>query len=318
MSRSLAFIVVENRQNRTLLLCRESAALADEKLVVLSATEAGPAYERFCNAYVHLSSNSPEFEKICFRRYFLLAQYLAAHPECREFVLIDSDVLLFDGIGAHIMRLVGKADFSGSYIRCADGWDPCQISPHVSYWTSAGLRCFVAYLLDTYTTPAGKRELREIAGRFAARGVRGGVSDMTLLCLWARASGNADPINRVFEGQVIDHNISSPHNHLAYEFCIRGGAKRLAFIGGLPCLTTPAGDRTKVLALHFQGSAKIAMPLALRGRVRAVAALTYALLVARKTKNRVFRIAAAARRALGTLRFTQAPAAKSPPSRKTP
>ena len=58
-------------------------------------TDAGPAYERFRHAYVHLSSNSPEFERICFRRYFLLAQYLAANPGCSAFVLIDSDVLLF-------------------------------------------------------------------------------------------------------------------------------------------------------------------------------------------------------------------------------
>src|SRR5690606_27836827 len=111
MNQPLSFIVVEDRQNKTLALCRESAARAEEELVVLPGTDAGPAYERLCRSYVHLSSNTPAFEKICFRRYFLLAEYLKAHPECREFVLVDSDVLLFRGIGAHVRRLVGKADF---------------------------------------------------------------------------------------------------------------------------------------------------------------------------------------------------------------
>ena len=252
MNNTLAFIVVEDRQNKSLLLCRESAARAQEPLIVLADTDAGPGYERLCRTYVHLSSNPPEFEKICFRRYFLLSEYLRAHPEHREFVLIDSDVLLFRGVGAHIRRVAGKADFSGSYMRPSGNWDPCQISPHVSYWTAAGLQQFIAFLLNTYATPSGRRKLRAIAARFAAKGVRGGVSDMTLLHLWAQTSGNADPINRVFCGRVIDHNINGGHNLLLNEFQARGGAKRIVYVDGQPSLVTPAGEVVNVMALHFQ------------------------------------------------------------------
>lgn len=318
MDNALAFIVVEDRKNKTLRLCREAAARAGEPLVVLAGTDAGYAYRRFCEVYVHLSSNTPEFEKICFRRYFLLADYLAAHPDCHEFVLIDSDVLLFRGVGAHIARLVGQADFCGSFIRPADGWNPCQISPHVSYWTAAGLRDFVACVVEMYSTPADVRRLRDIAERFAARGVRGGVSDMTLLHLWAEASGNVEPINRVFDGQVIDHNINGGTNHLAGEFRVRGGAKRLAFIDGRPCLRTPAHDPVRVLALHFQGSAKMAMQHALHGRVRTVAALTWALQMARRAKNTVYGIASRVRRILDTLRLAGTLAAKSSADRNVP
>jgi hypothetical protein len=319
MDHALAFIVVEDRQNRTLRLCREGAARAAERLVVLAGTEAGHDYARFCQAYVHLSSNTPAFEKICFRRYFLLADYLAAHPECREFVLIDSDVLLFRGAGAHIAQLVGNAAFSGSFIRPAAGWNPCQISPHVSYWTAQGLRDFVAYVIETYSTPAGLQQLRDIAERFAARSVRGGVSDMTLLYLWAEASGNAAPINRVQDARVIDHNVNGGTNHLAQEFRVRGGAKRLAFVGGQPCLETQAGAAVRVVALHFQGSAKMAMQHALDGRVRTVAALTWALQMARRAKNSSHRIALRVRRVADTsLHITGAPAAKYPADRNAP
>ncbi|RIX84825.1 hypothetical protein [Acidovorax cavernicola] len=318
MDHALPFIVVEDRQNTALRLCCESAAMAAEHLVVLSDTDAGPAYERFCQAYVHLSSNTPAFEKICFRRYFLLANHLAAHPECRAFVLIDSDVLLFRGVGAHIARLAGGADFCGSSILPAHGWDPCQISPHVSYWTAAGLRDFVACIARMYSTPAGLHQLRDIAERFAARSVRGGVSDMTLLCLWAQATGNTLPINRVLDGQVIDHNVNGGTNHLAREFRVRGGAKRLSFVEGLPCLQTPAGETVRVLALHFQGAAKMAMQPALQRRVYTVAALTWALQMARRAKNNAHRIASRARRMADTLGFAQAPAAKHPADGSTP
>ncbi|WP_395316071.1 hypothetical protein [Variovorax sp. UC74_104] len=310
MNPSLPFIVVEDRQNRTLALCRESAALAGEPLFVLSDTDAGPAYERFCRSYVHLSSNPPEFEKICFRRYFLLARFLESHPEVHDFVLVDSDVLLFQGAGLHIRRLAGKADFSGSRMQSADDWNPCQISPHVSYWTSNGLRRFVAYVLDSYATPSGRRKLREIAARFAARGVRGGVSDMTLLYLWAHATGNDDPINRVLDGTVVDHNINGMHNLHRGEFKVLGGAKRIAWREGKAWLTSATGDMTQVVALHFQGSAKMAMPYALRGHMLTVAAVTYALQMARRAKNNAFRAGAFARRVFDTRRVNRVPAGK--------
>ncbi|MDP9600963.1 UNVERIFIED_ORG: hypothetical protein J2W38_000733 [Variovorax paradoxus] len=310
MKSSLPFIVVEDRQNKTLALCRESAELAGESLFVLSDTDAGPAYERFCRSYVHLSSNPPEFEKICFRRYFLLARFLESHPEVHDFVLVDSDVLLFQGAGDHIRRLAGKADFSGSRMQSADGWNPCQISPHVSYWTSNGLRRFVAYVLDSYSTPSGRRKLREIAARFAARGVRGGVSDMTLLYLWAHATGNDDPINRVLDGTVVDHNINGMHNLHRGEFKVLGGAKRIAWREGKAWLTSTTGDMTRVVALHFQGSAKMAMPYALRGHMLTVAAVTYALQMARRAKNNAFRAGAFARRVIDTRRVHRVPAGK--------
>lgn len=310
MNSPLRFIVVEDRQNKTLALCRESAALAGEPLLVLSGTDAGPAYERFCRSYVHLSSNSPEFEKICFRRYFLLARFLESRPDVREFVLIDSDVLLFQGAGPHIARIAGKADFSGSYMQSTEGWNPCQISPHVSYWTANGLRRFVASVLDSYATPSGRRKLREIAARFAARDVRGGVSDMTLLYLWAHATGNDAPINQVLDGTVIDHNINGTHNLVRQEFKVLGGAKRIAYSNGTAWLTSTAGDMTRVVALHFQGSAKMAMPFALRGHMRTVAAVTWALQMARRARNNVFRAGAFARRLFDTHRVSRAPAGK--------
>ena len=299
MHHPIPFIVVEDRQNRALALCRESASRARENLVVLSDVDAGAAYEQLCRDYVHLSSNTPEFEKICFRRYFLLTAYLKRNPACTHFVLIDSDVLLFRGIGAHVHRAVGQSDFAGSYIRPSASWDPCQISPHVSYWTAQGLLQFVAFVLQTYGTPEGIASLRAIADRFTARGLRGGVSDMTLLYLWAQASGNAMPINRVIRGRVIDHNINASDNLEHQEFRLHGGAKRIGYVDGQPYLTGADDQKVVALALHFQGRAKMAMGPALHGRAYWVAGLTYAIYAARVAKNMGYRITSALRRSGG-------------------
>lgn len=290
MTANLPFLVVENRQNKTLSLCRQSASLAQEPLTVIASTDAGPAYDMFRDAYVHLSSNSPEFEMICFRRYFLLAQYLHAHPRCLRFVLIDSDVLLFRGIGDHIAALAGEADFSGSFISAEEEWNPFQVSPHVSYWTRAGLLDFVESVLATYTSAEGLNRLREIAGRFAASGRRGGISDMTLLYLWADATGNRMPLNRVANGKVIDHNINYPSNHLPHEFRVTGGAKRIEYQDGRLCFRLATGGLVRVMALHFQGASKVAMAAALDGKIRRVAILSAALQMARWTKEHLFRI----------------------------
>lgn len=296
MHHPITFIVVEDRQTRTLDLCRESAARAQEDLAVLSDVDAGAGYEQLCRGYIHLSSNTAAFEKICFRRYFLLAEYLKRHPECRHFVLIDSDVLLFRGISSHVRRAAGKADFAGSFIRPSAGWNPCQISPHVSYWTAQGLTRFVAFMLKTYGTPEGIASLRAIADKFAARSLRGGVSDMTLLYLWAQASGNTKPINRVVNGRVIDHNINTGDNLEPHEFRMRGGAKRIDHLDGQPYLTGTAGQKVAALAMHFQGRAKVAMGPALHGHVVWVAWLTYATYAARVAKNFGYRVASALHR----------------------
>mgnify|MGYP003575286654 FL=1 len=98
----------------------------------------------------------------------------------------------------------------------------------------------------------------------------------------------------------------------------RGAATRLAFVDGQPCLQTPAGETVRVLALHFQGAAKLAMQPALHRRVYTVAALTWALQMARRAKNNAHRIASRARRMADTLGVAQAPTPKHPADGSTP
>ncbi|WPB55487.1 hypothetical protein [Xylophilus sp. GOD-11R] len=287
MSSKIPFIVVENRENETLTACKLSAKLADESLAVLSSTTVGAAYAALSAAYVHMSSNSPAFELICFRRYFLLQLHLDAHPEIDRFVLIDSDVLLFPGVGTYFERLAALSAFAGSAV-IARGWNPRQISPHVSLWSRDSLASFLAYVLQTYTSAEGLAKLRAIEAEFQREGRRGGISDMTLLYLWAEAMGHVRPCNQITRFGVVDHNINISDNHAESEFVMRGGAKKLTYINGQPYLTTVRGDTVKALALHFQGKGKIIMKDALMARQMRVILISYALLMARHVRDRLF------------------------------
>lgn len=283
-----SFIVVENRRNKALEACVQSALNAGEKLIILAGTDPGAEYETFAKQYVHLSSNSAAFEIICFRRYFLIENYLKATPACKRFVLVDSDVLLFRGIGEHFRGIGAKgASFAGSAI-VAPGWDPRQISPHASYWTREALRGFLDYILKIYQTPSGIEQLEKINNQFKQRGYRGGVSDMTLLYLWAHEERHVVHSNKKGALGVVDHNINLPHNHAENEFKMRGGAKRLNYRHGKPYLTTREGQRIPALALHFQGASKIVMRNALLGQQWRFTCKSLCLLWARNIKQLVF------------------------------
>lgn len=286
---SVSFVVVENRQNETLAACRRAADLAGENLVVLSSTEGGDRFAELVRRYVHLSSNPPEFELICFRRHFLLREYLVATPSCARFVLIDSDVLLFKGVGSYFEELGATSSFAGSSI-APNGWNPSQISPHVSFWTRQSLADFTDFIIRTYSSDAGLASLRAINDEFLAAGRRGGVSDMTLLYLWAVSSGHTRSCNEITASGAVDHNINIPHNHTEYEYKMRGGMKKLTYFKGQPYFTTVTGRKVKALALHFQGKSKVMMKHALQGRLLLVIFMSHALLFGRTAKNLIFAI----------------------------
>lgn len=284
----LVFVVVENRLNTTLRCCVESAKLAGEVLIVLNEVDAGPEYSKFKINYFHLSTNSVEFELICFRRYFILNEYMKRNSELQKFVLIDSDILLFNGISEHIKKLSRANNFIGSIISY-DEYNSKQISPHVSYWTREGIALFVDFLIEFYKSTSGRFALEEINNKFTSSGRRGGVSDMTLLYLWARSCGISDAINVVNDFKVIDHNFSISHNFLENEFDLSCGMKKIFFENNVPFFVKN-NVKIKCLAIHFQGKAKMLMPYVLRKDIYFVKVISLLLNFAKKWQSKKYQI----------------------------
>lgn len=253
----MKFFVVENRETDVLALCRASADQAGVRLETVANVES-KRFDEFKSRYVHRSTNSKDFELICFRRYFLLREHLENLGSTEAFVLLDSDVLVFKGIAEHIKKIAGGDCFVGSFIshsHCADS----QISPHVSYWTMEGLIEFTDYLSGAYRDPDISKRMETIWEGFRRAGIRGGISDMTLLYLW-REGKPLRAINAGVDGCAIDHNISLGANHLANEYVTSCGAKKVVFTAAGPFFCRRAdGALVRVLAMHFQGKAKLHM-----------------------------------------------------------
>lgn len=262
----MQFLTVENRLNDNIQACLDSAKDAGISLIRLDRTEETDRFRKFKNNYVHLSTNDASFELICFRRYFLLEEHLIKTPEINRFVLLDSDILVYNGISEHIASIVEDDKFAGCYIQ-ERLESECQISPHVSYWTREGLFEFASFLITAYTCPEMMGRLKTINNKFQADRKRGGISDMTLLYLWATQTKSLKSLNRQHKGNTIDHNISIPHNFHTNEYSAKGEFKLVRIRDGKPCFIQRLDNKyVFALALHFQGKAKGLMPLLQRKR----------------------------------------------------
>lgn len=254
----LKFLMVENRLNSEINCAINSCAIANVDLDVISEIDAKSNYSTFSKNYRHFSSNSESFELICFRRYFLISDYLEKNESVKEFVLIDSDVLVFEGVDTFIRNNFSENWFSGSILTFLIDHHR-QISPHASYWKREALFDFVNYLIDSYVKEDFLAKLSSIQNDFISRGERGGVSDMTLLYLWAKDKNLLTPINTAMPNGVIDHNINIADGTKKLEFETSFGVKRIRFSSKSCELIDCNQQWRKVYILHFQGKAKILM-----------------------------------------------------------
>ncbi len=273
----LTFVVVENRENETIRNCAKSCEEAGLTLQIIKETNAGDSYLQFSRQYHHLSTNSPAFELICFRRYFLLGNWLEKN-NVERFVLIDSDTLLFPGIDIHLNKICSGKNFAGSRVQ-GESEVAKMLSPHISYWTRTALQDFLGYLRNAYTDDKILKELKNIEQHFKSQNIPGGVTDMSLLYLWSTNIGETTSTNAVYNGAAIDHNITVSDNECKNQYQTQFGFKKLTFEGGKVYATTTDGIYINMLALHFQGKAKLGMQAVLKrqkgGYLRTAAIVTY-------------------------------------------
>lgn len=283
----MKILIVENRKNSTQSACERSLILAKADHSFLEDTDGGHHFNTFRSNYTHLSSNSSEFELICFRRYFILLKYLENNPSISNFILADSDVLAFEGLTDHISQMCVGLEFMGS--SCFENsLQETQISPHLSYWTRGALEDFIAFLLRQYTDPASVDLLRSISLDFQRNNAFGGVSDMTLLKLWSRNIPSAH-INNICNDGVIDHNVMLGYNGCGNRFRTLGGAKLIKREGNRAFFFNALGP-IPAYAIHFQGRAKIFMSSVLEGATTTAQIQAAAISLARITRQAIHRI----------------------------
>lgn len=191
------------------------------------------AYE-FLERYHHASENDFAYEAFCFLRWFILRDW-AEVEGVERLAAIDSDVLLFADLERDLVLRLDGCDFAFTG----------PMGPHLALLTRAGLQDLCDFYMTAYAQ--------------AVPDIGGQVSDMTLLPTFLKNRNWADLSQKV-AGARVDMNMRLPE-----DFVMAGGLKALRFQGE-SALAEPCGggDAVRLLALHFQGTAKPHIGQALR------------------------------------------------------
>jgi hypothetical protein len=207
----------------------------------------------------HLSPNEIDYELICFQRWFMLKQFMNAH-RIEHCIYLDSDVMLYAPLAQEQAKFAAY-DFTLSRKTCA----------HNSFWTASGLEKFCNFLMTYYTEADRFETLKALRKRLLARGAREGISDMTLLNLYAQE--NPDSIgetSEIISGSVYDQNINQSDG-----FEMEDGMKKVYWTEGKPFAQhVKTAQKVRLNTIHFQGPAKQLMkdfftgnPLGLQSQV---------------------------------------------------
>ena len=215
-------------------------------------------FEAFKSTYIHMSTNSYEFELSCFKRFFIL-QYYVNKFELESIWLADSDLLLVLNLGSTHSYLEHH-----NYI-CALSWQPNSkkynwaYSPHLSFWTRAAINSFANYLTEFYNSPS--MEILQMWKHITDNNMTGGICDMTLLYLWAQEKPVYNLAKAYCDGLPLhDHNMNAGLNYKDDNFKMNPILKLKKIQNFNPASVAYdiiSKKQYEVGSLHFQGSAKI-------------------------------------------------------------
>jgi len=184
-----------------------------ENVTVFNVKDYSSQLADFEKSYVHMSSNSEAFEKICIKRWLILADFLVKQ-NIRHCYYSDSDVMLY-------------ADMSQVF-KTYRAFEACYTLPErqenyrwtasacCSFWTTEALLKFSNFILERYSKEK-IHVLREKWNYHQQNQVPGGVCDMTLLYLFSKTI-HFQSLSKVIDGYVFDQNYLDSENYYAAEY----------------------------------------------------------------------------------------------------
>jgi hypothetical protein len=222
---------------------------------------------RFVDNYIHMSTNSLEFELFCWLRWFYLLDYMHRNS-IKSVVHLDSDVLLFSSLG-EIKSYYADVVTNCGYAIPAQSFDSLEwsASAHISYWTVAALEEFCEFAIASFSERRYLRLYEEKWCWHQQHHLPGGICDMTTFYLFWLEQGSAIfNLGRQHDRHIFDNNMNSANNYLPNEFETDREIKKIEFIDGKPMLTaTKDSQLVRVHGCHFQGAAKQYIPTYYRG-----------------------------------------------------
>ncbi len=211
--------------------------------------------EEFAKIYNHISEAPYEFELTCFQRHFALYAFMQ-EKGIEECFLCDSDVLIYENLSELPLDNIDFGCSNANYSVCLG---ECA-SPHCTYWRTTRLRQFLDFVLHVYR--AKTDWLMEVSQKQKEDLADGNITDMILLTAWRKIVDDYDAnfryrnFDRIEDGHVFDHRLSSPDNLVTkeYRFSKMLGIKRVRFIKKQPYLYTTDKTAIRACTLHCQDS----------------------------------------------------------------
>jgi hypothetical protein len=219
-------------------------------------------FSSFLKVYKKLSNYTLQYEQSFWRRVFAVEKWLftTTNP---DFILIDSDVLLFSNLETELLPRV--RDKCISALMTPEDQDDFRwaSSCHVSYWTREGIKSFTDFCLESYTDEYILPMLEEKWAWHRKNNIAGGVCEMTLLYLWQqRHADKVDNLSKVINMTTFDHNINTSTNNVNSEYNTVDGIKQIKFSRGSPFVFNKIYCiDVRFLAIHCQGGSKVVISI---------------------------------------------------------
>jgi len=210
--------------------------------------------DAFASRYRHMSTNPPQFEIICFARWFVLRNFMREHNIDICFYA-DSDIMIHANLTAERAKFEAHdCAFMMPEEQSPYSW---SASGHNSYWTLEALEDFCAFINTTYSTPEGIEKLTEKWTFHIENNQPGGICDMTLFWLYYNFKNGNDIhiLSNIVENATFDDNIVSSTNRYKDEYRIKDGIKEIEFREDGPyCFNLREEKWVRFNTLHYSGA----------------------------------------------------------------
>lgn len=224
--------------------------------IAASKYDESKMWKRFEKSYVGMSTNDDRFELNCFRRFFVIHEFICDNS-IDKFVYLDSDILTYvDFSSVEVLHTVDSG-MSVPMEQSHYGW---VANCGISLWNRKSVASFLNYCIDTYENHLDM--LQEKWNYHVDNQIPGGICDMTLQYLWYKNEEICKKLNLVDTEEnpqgVMDFNVNLATNCYKNEYCMNKliQIKKLKFIDQVPFLISQKGAQVRVLAIHFLGPAK--------------------------------------------------------------
>jgi len=233
-----------NFKNRTIVLGDEGNLQCGAEHHMMS--DYSYRANKFAEVYTHLNFNPEWMELLCFKRWFVIHDFMEKH-DIDVCFHCDSDVLVFVDVNEEYHRFKQfEMTLSG------------RVSGHTGFFTRNGLKKFCDFMFNVYSERGYLYELFcTIYELRQKHQVQGGVCDMTLLGEYANQNApTIGEVSVVMEGSGLsplpffDHHLRCEEG----DFEMVNGKKNIFFLDGLPWCRQVAGPRVPFATIHFQGA----------------------------------------------------------------